>query len=466
MNSPSLAAVRRAAPGDLGVMEIMMRFMIIYIEAVLGARGGIIARLREKGALYWTIAAAILVGGFYFQHYLYDALHLAGARAWLFAELFKVDPRPLLPRYGKVVLIGDEEYWKSEKLAGRRPIKRDYLGQLVATLAAADAHVIALDFDMRLPHPDAQKVARDYEDETQKFVDRIADAANGGKIIVLGKTVGVDTRGRYTLDRDIYELNGLCRLGADRKWANPGPASNPVTKQDNIRCGFIELPYDPLVIPERLRLADGGMVKSFALEVALATNPNLATNEKRTEERYGSGISPEVMEDNNVWEWAEEIADPDDPDKRLTEKLAAFRGQTVIIGAGWSSLGFDRGEVVDVHPTVVGSNVGALVHDNFVEALLDSRAFFAVPHWVVTVLELIFAVAAAVLFALFHNLFSQLASLIGLSLLLVIIQWLVLHELGLIFDAFFPVFGLWIHAVSERAIGYHPPLAHARQSGD
>lgn len=443
-----------------------MRFMIIYIEAVLGARGGVIARLREKGGLYWAIAAAILFGGLYFQHYLYDALHLAGWRASLFAELFNLDPRPILPRYSKVVLIGDEEYWKSEKLAGRRPINRRYLGQLVATLAAADAHVIALDFDMRLPHPDATKVAKVYQEETEEFVDKIAAAANSGKIIVLGKTVGVDMQRRYTLDRDIYELNGLCRLGADRKWANPGPAKHPVTKPENIRCGFIELPYDPLVIPERLRVAEGAVIKSFALETALAMNPNLPTDEKRTEERYGSGIPPEAMEDNKVWEWAEDIADPDHPDKRPTERLAAFRGQTVIVGAGWSSLGFDRGDVVDVHPTVVGSNVGALVHDNFVEALLDSRAFFAVPHWVVTAFELIFAIAAAVFFALFQNLFSQLASLIGLSLLLVAIQWTVLHELGLIFDAFFPVFGLWIHAVSERTIGYHPPLAHARQSGD
>src|SRR5690348_8409826 len=233
-------------------MEIMMRFMIIYIEAVFGAQVGLIARLRAKGRTYWAIAAAVLVGGLYFQHYLYDALHLAGARAELFATLFNLDPRPLLPRHVKVLLIGDEEYWKSQKLAGRRPINRDYLAQLVDTLADphADIHVIALDFDMRLPDPEARAVADYYLGETRNFIKAVVTAANANKIVVLGKTVGLDAQRRYMLDPDVYQLFGLCKPAGPGEWDNQGTDEYRVTRPNNIRCGFLELPYDPLVIPE------------------------------------------------------------------------------------------------------------------------------------------------------------------------------------------------------------------------
>ena len=55
-----------------------------------------------------------------------------------------------------LVLIGDDEFWLGE-LSGRRPVKRSYLAIIVRALdsESVNASVIALDFDLRLPKPNA-----------------------------------------------------------------------------------------------------------------------------------------------------------------------------------------------------------------------------------------------------------------------------------------------------------------------
>jgi len=47
-------------------------------------------------------------------------------------------------RHATVILIGDKEYW-GPVLAGRSPLRRDYLAQLIDRLDQADASLIALD---------------------------------------------------------------------------------------------------------------------------------------------------------------------------------------------------------------------------------------------------------------------------------------------------------------------------------
>ena len=84
--------------------------------------------------------------------------HERGVFQWLLDH----GPRPPEPKYVKIVLVEDDEYWEGSP-AGRRPIKRSYLKDLVDHLVAAKAYVIALDFDLRTPNPASTEIPKDYE---------------------------------------------------------------------------------------------------------------------------------------------------------------------------------------------------------------------------------------------------------------------------------------------------------------
>ena len=58
--------------------------------------------------------------------------------------------------------------------------------------------------------------------------------------------------------------------------------------------------------------------------------------------------------------------------------------------------------------------------------------------------------AAAVVFALFPKLWFKAAALIVVSFGLVLVQWALLHTLGVVFEALVPIVGLWLHSVIER----------------
>jgi CHASE2 domain-containing sensor protein len=134
--------------------------------------------LRQKRLRYWITASFILVLSFAATPFLYNMLNLSQTRAQLTQFLLELDPRPLVPRFVKVVLVEDDEYWAGYP-AGRRPIKRDYLARLIDKLVDADARVIALDFDIRLPDPEHSplEVPFYYKQETDELIHSIVNAA-------------------------------------------------------------------------------------------------------------------------------------------------------------------------------------------------------------------------------------------------------------------------------------------------
>ena len=234
-------------------------------------------RCKAKGWGYWIGAAIVLIVATTGSHFVYEELRLEGLRESLFQTLAEWVPRPTEPRYTRMVLIEDDEYWKGE-LAGRRPIKRRYLAQLVADLAQANAHVIALDFDVRLPDPSSLAIPSDYAEETKVLIDAIKKAAASGVKIVLATPVSRKTREstEYRRDSDIYQANGLCVR--DRPKDSPASAErsgNDDKIGKNITCGYIALPYDPLAIPGPLPVVGEGNLDSFALAIARAVDGDL-----------------------------------------------------------------------------------------------------------------------------------------------------------------------------------------------
>lgn len=405
-------------------------------------------RLKNKGVRYWITAIFILILTTTGSSYIYDHFHIREARSYFFQSLLEWGPKPPEPKFVRLVLIEDDEYWQGY-LAGRRPIKRDYLAQLVDKLAADNVHVIALDFDVRLPNPTSMKIPEEYQNETNALIRAIENAAEHGKKIVLATPVS-RSNGQYHQDSDIYQSYGLCNRRGNMESSDlaQAPVVEQKLKQKNITCGYIALPYDPLIIAGPLLMADGSYLDSFALAIARVEQPELVARLfKRigTNVRYGNYISDKKFRQSNAVFSAHAVLQ-ETIDKETLEAKA------VIVGADWSRDAVDRGPRADLHQTPVGPIVGAMLHANYVEALLDTRIFGATPEWVLVGTEVIFSLIAGVAFALIQSIWGKIVGIFSLLFILFFVQWSILHSFGVFFNSFVPVLGMGLHSLYERIL--------------
>jgi CHASE2 domain-containing sensor protein len=238
------------------------------------------------------------------------------------------------------------------------------------------------------------------------------------------------------LDSDIYQASGLC--------VKSGPR-DPAIKA-RVTCGYISLPDDPLVVPLQIAMADGSYLDSFALAVSRAIRPELVSaflQRIGTSTRYGNYISDEKFTSTHSTFSVSDVMKPDASNTTL-------RGSAVIVGAHWRTFAADRGDFVDEHSTPVGRIVGAELQANFVEDILDGRTFGTSPAWLLHGTEIVLSLVAAVVFALIAGFLGKLAGVALLLLVLLFIQWSVLHLFGVFFDAFVPILGLGLHALYDR----------------
>src|ERR1035438_5502021 len=126
----------------------------------------------NKGLRYWILAGVFSFLGWYGSHLLDDS------SSWLEvkyrAYVLLQDSRGGQRRVPQTTLVAidDEEYY-GRVLAGRRPLKRDYLATLISRIAEARPLLIALDIDFRSPVPNSMSSHfDDYREE-----DRAMDAA-------------------------------------------------------------------------------------------------------------------------------------------------------------------------------------------------------------------------------------------------------------------------------------------------
>jgi hypothetical protein len=404
---------------------------------------------------YWLGVIAIFAVSSLSAPYIDSYLDTVGARYWLFQKQSELEWRPLIPRFVKVVLVDDSEHWGSE-LQGAVPIKRDYLARMVDTLSDDNARVIALDFDVRLNNPDARGAPGDYSEisaDTQSGVEllvrAIAKAADKGRRIVLSKTIAFGGKAGYRLVADIYQPYGICtKLNQDGSWQNPGSARVSLSRraQDRIACGYIGLPYDMRLLPPRLVVGEAAPLDSFSLAIAKAINPAVAAAVRRGA-YYGSYIPPATIAKYHVTLRAGAVrrGDPGAAD--------AIEGNAVIVGGQWHTAASDVGDIVDVHNTPIGPVTGAVIHENFAEAILDSRSFGYVPRWVLVATEILFGIFCAAVFAIYETLRAKLIVFAVLFVALVFGQWAMLQLFGTFFEAFIPLFGLGFHSMIERLLG-------------
>ena len=401
---------------------------------------GILQRLKTKGLRYWMASFFIFFLTITGSSYVYDYLHLNEVRAQFFQQLLDWGPRPPEPNFTRIVLIEDDEYW-SPSLGGRRPIRRDYLAKLIDKLASLQSQVIALDFDTRLPDPNSLAIPQQYKEETDALIRAIVNAAQHGRKIVLSTPISYDKMGRYRKDTDIYQASGLCQ-------PEIRTSTIPQFVAKNVSCGYLALPYDPLVIPGPLRISDGEYLDSFALAIARMERPGLVKRlleRLSTEARYANYISFEKLKKSNVVFSARSVI-------QGTVDKDAFEGRAVIIGADWSEFAAGRGPKVDQHWTPVGQVVGAALQANYAEAFLDSRVFRSTPNWVLHATEIAFSLIAALAFALIISAWGKVVGLLSFIIVMLFVQWSMLHGFGVFFDALVPLLGLGLHSIYERLL--------------
>lgn len=395
-------------------------------------RVGAFRRLRRKGALYWLTVVALVVGGVFAGRWLETQEFALELRYRLFRTLQSAAPNKPFVQGTSVVLIGDDEYWRGE-LARRVPIKRDYLAKLLRHLDKADPAVIALDFDLRAQVPDGSYVMHpDYEGETRELLEAVREVSRN-RWVVLPKTITRLSQGGYVSEPDIYD-------GFDFKGGK-------------VRTGYVALPFDIRKVPLRQTMRDGGQVESFAEAIVRARNERALDPVKDAETLpYGGYLEPGAFD----------VLSPTDVLNDKADTLEKLRHDIVIVGTGWSNRAYKRGGPADSYYTPIGPLPGALIHANFVEALLGNRTSRPLGEAALKVIEIVATLMVAVIFALIERpwlKFPAIALLMGGLVLFSVFSRL---NFGLFYDFFIPALLVALHAAYEQIHEWQSHARHAR----
>jgi CHASE2 domain-containing sensor protein len=372
---------------------------------------------------YWAGVVVFIVLGMLFSDWAARQDFWPKARYVTYQFLTTLSWRKALPQNTVVVLVDDDEYWRGEP-ARRAPIKRTYLAKLLRAIDAAEPAVIAVDFDLSSPTPDGSVVEHpDYVEETATLLRTIRELAARRKI-VLPQNIGFDARGDYVLASDIHSKYDF------------GAAAGSVGK------GYIALPYDVSRVPLALPLAGGGSVDSFALAIVKAYNADALARLPEGASHFPLGGFIEPGRFHTVA--------AGDVLRSAPAALQRLSHRAVIVGAGWHVLAYGTGPLADLHATPVGAVGGALLHANFVEAIVDGRLFSPAGELFLKALEFFLALGGALLFALRMKGAAKWGIVLGATVVLFVASYLALQNLGVFFESFLPIVFVWLHALLHR----------------
>ena len=321
-----------------------------------------------------------------------------------------------------LVAIDDEEYY-GRVLAGRRPLKRDYLATLISRIAEARPLLIALDIDFRSPVPNS--MSSDFDDYREE--DRAMDAAlcaNRAKtMIVLSKAVSRNSDGLLRQDQNIYDGNPNCAI-----------------PNEDISVGYLSLPTDLRRVPLSVRTNEEVVVDSFALAIARAVRPRqYPTSIDLTSLPYGEFHHPNEFSRAT----AKEVLN-----NQCREKL---RGQIVMVYGDWHVLASGRGAlVVDTFQTPVGVAGGAYVHANLVETLLSANLRASPPESAAVIADALIALGLAVAFAFHISLLRKFFYIASTAFTLVLAAWLFLQVFAVFFDILPLLAAMGMHAIVDQ----------------
>lgn len=381
--------------------------------------------LISHGLGYWLRVFALIVVGVYLGHKINERDLWTEIRFSLYQTLLSWSPKDPHPDNTAILLIDDDDYWMG-KPAGRSPIKRDFLAELVLALDAANPALIALDFDLRSPDPSGNLVEQpELQEETKKLLEAISQVAQRRPVVLPQTIIWDDAQEGFVAESDIYQ--GF-DFGAN----------------SNVHHGYIIFNDDRRRVPLlTVETTNGSPVKSFSQAIVHAYRPNILERYPETEELpYGGFINRDKFKDNVVT--ARDVLG------RRPEALRKLAFKVVLIGSGWSSRGFKRGEMVDTFHTPVGALPGVLVHANYAEALLDGRIYRPFDGWLLLALEIFWSLVVALPFALEVKPWQKFLSVAVICLIILTVSYLSLMSLNLFYDFFIPILLVICHGTFEQ----------------
>jgi CHASE2 domain-containing sensor protein len=380
--------------------------------------------LISHGLWYWLRVFLLIGFGIYLGHKINERELWTEIRFSLYQTLISWSPKDPYPDNTAILLIDDEDYWRGQP-AGRSPIKRDFLADLILALEDANPAVIALDFDLRSPDPGGNPVEQpELQGETQKLLEAVRKVAQHRKIVLPKTIVWDDAQEEFVAESDIY--NGFHFDGG------------------NLDHGYLIFNDDRRRVPLlTVEVTNGPPVKSFSQAIVQAYRPNLLERYREGDELpYGGFIQPDKF-NNNIVTARDVLAHRPEAFQKLAFKI-------VLIGSGWSSRGFKRGETVDTFHTPVGALPGVLVHANYAEALIDGRIYRPFHGWLLLALEIFWSLAVALPFALEVKPWQKFLFVAVICLVILIISYLSLMSLNLFYDFFIPVLLVICHGTFEQ----------------
>jgi CHASE2 domain-containing sensor protein len=374
------------------------------------------AQLAAKGKWYWLgLLFAVSVGAMGGE-WVSDLHFWVRFKYRLYQFLQKFPHEPTADNT-VVVTIGDEEYWNGE-LQRRVPVKRDYLAKLVQALDKLDPAVIALDFDLR----GEPARSTNYAKETETLVAALKAAAENRHVVV-AKTIWLDEKDNYVLEPDVIDGSDLGK----------------VTR------GYIALPRDELRIALTIPLKGGGSIDSLSEAVVRARKEEVLRRLPSGDKVLFAGYLPTksftTMSGKDIL-------------GRDQARKSGIAHQIVIVGAGWHTLGYNRGRLVDVYPTPAGLMGGVFIHANYIEALLNRRVYSPMARYVAFVLEMLALGALAVgLIVRVHWGWKVFFFLICTAVVLAI-SFVAFTSFGVFYDFFPLLFLVVIHYAFEVIRGW------------
>jgi CHASE2 domain-containing sensor protein len=410
---------------------------------------------------HWFVVAAIIGLFLYLGHYLEHQEGLLGARYRMYRMVQNPWPRPLIYRDTVVVMIDDEAFWHDA--AGRTPLKRDYLARLLKKIAEMNPAVICLDVNLASPDGGTTKSTTadgkivlengEYAEETAmllKTINELADRCD----IVLAKTL---KRAAAPSHDEQHSAGGHHSAGKDGSHHSHRPRYARVADvydefgpaKDHVVLAYIFLYPDRRHIPPTLLLDDDSEIDSLALAAARLYRPQLVAAKEWTKPRFGSFIVrfPETEVSAHDLTQAAEPAP-----KELADKL---KHKIVLIGGNWHESPDRSGSTVDRHLTPVGEIPGVVLHANYIEAILDDRAFEVLEIGrLLTIADIVLGLLLAYVLILNVNLWlkTTLAVIvIGVPLL---VSFLVMQYLAVYWDALVMDGLLLAHVGIERILGH------------
>lgn len=401
--------------------------------------------LTSKGWAHWARMLALLAAGIYAGHELKDVPWLTDVKFMLYQKQMQLlRSGHLYPRRTAMVLLNDDDFYGSI-FQQRTPINRAGLAQILDRLNAIGVGTVVLDFDLRSPKPrEPHFTFPIYQAENSTLLESFKKLCADGRHLVLTSELDDVPDDKYVVLPSIY-TDALFQLPC-------------------VTSGYLQLPVDMRTVPGPAQLSGGGYVDSLSLATVKVVDPIAygdATRRVDDTFRFGQFLSPSDYSARNGRQFIFSGGDLDRLD------LATLRSQLsdkiVIVSGNWSSRSYGSGNLIDMHPSPGGMMPGAMLHANYIEALLDRTGTFnGITDGMAELLESGLVIVLAVVGVLnIHGFWKWGAFASGMTVSL-LLTYVLLQNLGLFLDFFIPLLMIAVHTVVEEFLDIRHELHHAR----